>query len=261
VDAVADPMALLGALNPVPDEAVLPATSTYVPAQRTLHRILEAGRAEALALATGVDVGAGGGGPSGGARRRWRLVAGGALVVASLVTAAAVWVVTRPAGNPTRVACFAAADLDADTAVVAASAGGDPITSCEEVWRNGSFRGWGAVPPLAACVLASGTVGVFPGDPSLCDRLGLARHVAEGADWDARVGQLVDGLTSELASPACVDVAVAADLVRERLDQLDLDGWTLIAPATVAPDRPCASVAFDPPAKTITLVPVPVPSD
>ena len=43
----ADPLDLLGAMNPVPDERALPATSAYVPAQRTLQRIL----AQSLPLA------------------------------------------------------------------------------------------------------------------------------------------------------------------------------------------------------------------
>ena len=260
----ADPLDLLGAMNPVPDERALPATSAYVPAQRTLQRIL----AQSLPLAptapapdpraaSGED-----GGEGGGRRRRpsKRLVVGVAVATVGLVAAAAAWVVTRPADNPTRVACFAAADLEADTAPLAAGLG-DPVAACEEVWRTGPFQAWGAVPPLAACVLDSGGVGVFPGEPSVCDRLGLARLATESGDWNARVTQLVDGLTAELAYPSCVDVGVAADLVRQRLDQLALDGWTLIAPATAVPERPCASVAFDPPARTITLVPVPLPGD
>jgi hypothetical protein len=256
--AFADPLELLGAMNPVPDDRALPATSAYVPAQRTLQRIL----AQSLPLtpATPASDPRAGGGEGGGRRPSKRLVVGIAVATVGLVAAAAAWVVTRPADNPTRVACYAAADLEADTAPLAAGLG-DPIAACEEVWRTGPFQAWGAVPPLAACVLASGGVGVFPGEPSVCDRLGLARLATESGDWNARVTQLVDGLTAELAAPSCVDVAVAADLVRQRLDQLDLDGWTLIAPATVVPERPCASVAFDPPARTVTLVPVPLPGD
>ena len=260
----ADPLDLLGAMNPVPDDRVLPATSAYVPAQRTLQRIL----GQSLPLAPTAPApdprdGSGEDGGEGGGRRRRpskRLMVGVAVATAGLVAAAAAWVVTRPADNPTRVACYAAADLEADTAPLAAGLG-DPVAACQEVWRTGPFQAWGAVPPLAACVLPSGIVGVFPGEPSVCDRLGLARLATESGDWNARVTQLVDGLTAELAYPSCVDVGVAADLVRQRLDQLALHGWTLIAPATAVPERPCASVAFDPPARTITLVPVPLPGD
>lgn len=256
----ADPLDLLGAMNPVPDERALPATSAYVPAQRTLQRIL----AQSLPLAPTAPAPdpRAGGGEGGGrrGRRSKRLVVGVAVATVGLVAAAAAWVVTRPAGNPTRVACFAAADLEADTAPLATGLD-DPVAACEEVWRSGPFQAWGAVPPLAACVLTSGVAGVFPGEPSVCDRLGLARLATESGDWNARVTQLVDGLTAELAFPSCVDVGVAADLVRQRLDQLALDGWTLIAPATAVPERPCASVAFDPPARTVTLVPVPLPGD
>ena len=256
----ADPLDLLGAMNPVPDERALPATSAYVPAQRTLQRIL----AQSLPLAPTAPAPdrRDGGGEGGGRRGRpsKRLVVGVAVATVGLLAAAAAWVVTRPADDPTRVACFAAADLEANTAPLAAGLG-DPVAACEEVWRTGPFQAWGAVPPLAACVLTSGVIGVFPGEPSVCDRLGLARLATESGDWNARVTQLVDGLTAELAYPSCVDVGVAADLVRQRLDQLALDGWTLIAPATAVPERPCASVAFDPPARTVTLVPVPLPGD
>jgi hypothetical protein len=265
----ADPLELLEAMNPVPNEDALAPTRDYVPAQRTLQRILAAG--PALLAGAGVeaaedeadveqdpDTGTGGSGPPPPRHRRRLLVAVGVVAV-SAVLAAAVYIASRRADDPTRVACYAAADLEADTVALGAAAGGNPLGACEEQWQTGAFQGWG-VPPLAGCVLTSGIVGVFPGEPSVCDRLGLARLATESGDWEARVLQLVSGLRAELAAPNCVDVAVAADRVRQRLEQLDLDGWTLIAPATTVPERPCTSIAFDPPAKTITLVPIPPPS-
>jgi hypothetical protein len=67
-------------------------------------------------------------------------------------------------------------------------------------------------------------------------------------------------LSRALGAPNCVDVVEAAGLVREQLDQLGLDGWTLITPATHEQGRPCSSIAFDPPTRTITLVPIPAPT-
>ena len=164
---------------------------------------------------------------------------------------------TRPAADVSQVACFAAPDLQADFVAVKATSGLGPVTECSQVWATGDFQSWGPVPPLAACVLRGGATGVFPGDPSVCDRLGLPRLATDSGGGASVTVQLVDNLVAALAAPNCVDVAAAVDLVHQELDRLGLVGWTLIAPATAVPGRPCTSIAFDPPAKTITLVPIP----
>ena len=246
-----DPLELLARADPVPDERALPPTRAYLPAQRTLERILDL----PLPVAAGS--------PRRQAEQRHRrrrrvALATGAAVVA-LVAAAAAWVVTRSASDTSRVACYAAAARDADVVLVQARAGVGPLAQCSGVWASGEFQAYGPVPPLAACVLSRGDVGVFPGDPSVCDRLGLPR-VATDSGNDASVSvQLVDNLVAALAAPNCVDVTAAVDLVHQELDRLGLVGWTLITPATAVPGRPCTSIAFDPPAKTITLVPIPRP--
>jgi hypothetical protein len=205
------------------------------------------------------STGDGDGGEGRGGRRRWRAGAIGAAIVAvALVGAAATWIVQRPSNRQDTVNCFASASLDGDVAQPAA-AGGDPVEACREIWRTGDFKDWGNPSSLAACVLNGGDIGVFPGDASVCDRLGLPRLVTDDGTGDPQVAELIDSLTLDLTLPNCVDVAEAADLVRERLDQLGLEGWVLIAPATTVADRPCTSIAFDPPAKTITLVPIPGP--
>ena len=195
----ADPLDLLGAMNPVPDEHALPATSAYVPAQRTLQRILAQSLPRAPA-ASARDPRAGGGddGGEGGGRRRRpskRVLVGVAVATVGLLAAAAAWIVTRPADNPTRVACFAAADLEADTAPLAAGLG-DPYAACEEVWRTGPFRAWGAVPPLHGVRtgqrwrgrLPRRAVGVRPAWPApTCHgewRLECSRHPVGG--WSRR---------------------------------------------------------------------------
>jgi hypothetical protein len=255
---VVDPIELLMRANPVPDERYLPPTRGYVPAQRALQKILADARAAAASEAArdGLATQTGGGGRGGS---RWRTGAiGAAIVVLAVVAAAATWIVQRPSERQDTINCFASPSLEGDVAAAPAAAGADPIAACRQVWLTGAFRNWGNPSSLAGCVLKGGDIGVFPGDPSVCDRLELPR-LAEGGSGDPRVGELMDGLTLALTSPNCVDVAKAADLVRERLDQLGLEGWVLIAPATTVVDRPCTSIAFDPPAKTITLVPVPAP--
>lgn len=245
--SVHDPLELLARANPVPDVEALASTAAYLPAQRTLARLLDrplpvvkAGRRA---------------GPAGRRRSRRLAVAGAAALVALLASAAA-WVLTREPADSSRVACYAAADLGANTAVVHNGSTLGPIAACQEVWATGAFQSWGPAPPLAACV-RGGHAAVFPGDPSVCDRLGLARFATDSVDAANLTVQLVDNLVAALAAPNCVDVANAIGLVRAELDRLGLAGWTLIAPATAVSGRPCTSIGFDPPAKTITLVPVP----
>ena len=170
----ADPLELLGAMNPVPTSAPCrppvptcppsaPCSGSSPRASRWPPRRRPPGRRRLRTAAKAA-----------GHRRRpsKRLLVGVAVATVALVAAAAAWVVTRPADDPTRVACFAAADLEADTAPLAAGLG-DPVAACEEVWRTGPFQAWGAVPPLAACVLTSGVhrrlprraVGVRPARP------------------------------------------------------------------------------------------------
>lgn len=245
-----DPLDLLARANPVPTVESLAPTATYLPAQRTLARLLD----RRLPVVER-------GGPAGPDRRRRRsrrlpLAVAGAAAAAAILASAAAWVLTREPGDSSRVACYAAADLGANTAVVHDGSMLGPIAACQEVWATGAFQSWGPVPPLAACV-RGGRAAVFPGDPSVCDRLGLARFLTESGDTATLSVQLVDNLVAALAAPNCVDVANAVDLVHQELDRLGLVGWTLIAPATAVPGRPCTSIAFDPPAKTITLVPVP----
>jgi hypothetical protein len=239
----------------VPDDLALPPTRSYVPAQRTLERILSRPLPDAIAAGLGVPL-----------RRRRRpsrrrvIVAASAAAVVALVAAAAAWIVTKSPSDPVRVACYSSASLKADAALLRTEPSDGPVAACAEVWRSGAFRSVSSTTPaLAACVLSSGAVGVFPGDASVCDQLGLPRVATDSGGLTTVGVALIDKLVAALAAPNCVDVAAAADLVREQLDQAGLAGWTLITPATVASDKPCASIAFDPSSKTITLVPVPVP--
>ena len=97
-----------------------------------------------------------------------------AVAVTISVAVAGYALVSRPSSKPQNVACFAAADLRADTAVVGvddAGPGGDV--------RRPVGQGLPRAPlpaPVRACVLESGVVGVFPEAPGrdVCLDLGLA---------------------------------------------------------------------------------------
>lgn len=248
-----DPLDVLAGMNPVSDLGLLAPTRTYVPAQRTLQRILQRPLPEVVADELGRPR---------RRRPRWALVAAAAGAVAVVAAAATVVIASHP-DDPASIQCFASPQLSGDVAVVRATEGVAPVEACADVWRIGTFRPWsgGLAPALSACVLDNGSIGVFPGEPEVCDRLSLPRVATDGdPSATVRVVQLIDNLKAALAAPRCVDVASAADLVRGQLDQLGLVGWTLIAPASTEQGRPCASILFDPPARTLTLVPIPVPA-
>ena len=107
-------------------------------------------------------------------RRRVPRVAVLAGVVSVSVAVAAYALVTRPSSKPQNVACFAAADLTAKTAVVGVDARG-PVAACAGLWARG-FLGATPPPSLQACLLESGVVGVFPeaAGRDVCVDLGLA---------------------------------------------------------------------------------------
>lgn len=141
------------------------------------------------------------------ARRRWKrpvaLIAVGVLVVggAGVGTAAAFGVFSQAPADRSIAHCYATADLDDPTnhtdfmvAVTPqendADGVGDAAAAALEVctggWAQGRFSATDPkvsdphpsrtdypVPPLVACVLPDGSVGVLPGDPRTCAALGL----------------------------------------------------------------------------------------
>ncbi len=253
MNAPLDPIELFALLNPVPDDEALAPTRRYVPAQRTLQRIL----AEPDVLPPDVAEPAPPARPMAPHRRRWRAVLVVAAVTAAVAgSAAASYIVSRQPSRPDTIVCYAAASLRGD-AIQAHAAPDDAVTTCLQEWRSGSFAGFGPVPAgLAACVLPSGVIGVFPGDPSVCDRLQIARLATESDGLTTNVPQIVDQLTS-LTSRVCLDASAARQELQRLLDTLGASEWRIVGPTAFPPSRPCASLAFDPPTKTITLVPVP----
>ena len=190
-----------------------------------------------------------------GTRRRF--VAAVAVVVASALSVGfTVHALSADVTQPTGVGCYASADLGADTAVVSAD-GRSPVAVCEELWQRGDVGSW-PVPALAACVLPSGAVGVFPGGRATCATLDLApldeaAYLAGAGDFIALRTALVDRF---LAS-GCLDRPGATRVVEDELSAQGLGSWRIVTPTGFTTDRPCASLALEPAARTVLLVPAP----
>lgn len=189
-------------------------------------------------------------------RRRARAAAALALGLVAVGTAG--WTLVGPRDEPSKpltVGCYAVADLGGRVEV-AVQDGRPPEDICADLWRKGVL-GEGVVPPLAACVLASGTVGVFPGTgPGVCVAVqGTPARPAVTAEPDPVALRLA--LVETLHAEGCVGVERAVHLVRRALDDGGFRGWTVEVAGTPRPDRPCATLGFDVPAARVIVVPGP----
>lgn len=189
-------------------------------------------------------------------RRRILLIAV-ALVSAAILGAGAYagYVLTRPTQQLT-IGCYNRDSLDADTAVVAAD-GRAPAAICASVWAS-AFRDRPQPSQLTACVLATGPVGVFPGDSDVCGRLGLAPYRPDTAT-QAQVRGLAatkDALVAAFAG-SCLNEKKGREAARQLLDRHGFRDWRIEVSQPFTSARPCASLAFDEPHKTLILVPMP----
>ena len=104
------------------------------------------------------------------------LVSVAALAVAGIFAAAAYagYALTRPVTPVATIGCYESDSLDANTAVLAAGTS-SPVAACAVKYAS-AFPGSPRPSEFAACVLPSGSVGVFPGDTAgdTCKSLGLA---------------------------------------------------------------------------------------
>ncbi|MFP5319992.1 MAG: hypothetical protein ACLGI2_17085 [Acidimicrobiia bacterium] len=197
-------------------------------------------------------------GEAGGAvsRRRTRVAF---VAVAMVATVTAGWTVLAGPDEPTNrltVGCYATVDAGGRVEVVVRD-GRTPEEICARLWREGVFGG-AAVPPLAACVLASGAIGVFPGTgPGVC----AAVQGAPAQEPDAAGGPdpvaLRLSLLEALHAEGCVRPERAVDLIRRALADGGYQGWTVEVAGTPGPDRPCATLGFDVPGARVVVVPGP----
>ena len=108
-------------------------------------------------------------------RPRRILVVAVAIAVAGILSAAAYggYKLTRPAKPVATLGCYQTDSLDADTAVVAHGLD-SPVATCAHTYAS-AFPGSQPPTHFAACVLPSGSVGVFPATSAdTCKGLGLA---------------------------------------------------------------------------------------
>lgn len=229
-------------------------------------------------------------------QRRRRLVVAGVAVAAAAATAAAILVATRRPTHVSSVGCFAEAATDADTTVVS-STGANPVDPCRQLWESGamdpSVTSPDEVPPLVACVLESGAVGVFP--TTSCDQVDVAggdtpedARTSDGPDPPrpsdaADAGPTTTEIPDELSMPdyqtsdetvrraleevrltigdRCLTLPAATDLAEDILSDHGIEGWTIepIWPERHS-DQSCAGFFPNAPEQTIWWTPEP-PAD
>lgn len=186
-----------------------------------------------------------------------------AVAMLSVGAAGAFALVTQRATTTVGVACYAAADLRSDTAIVAAD-GRAPIEVCASAWASGAF-GTRPAQTLEACVLPSGVAGVFPAasDQDVCDMLGLAVLTTEASTLeDGRVLAFKVAIVQRFDSERCLDREESSAIVREELDRAGLASWAIIVGPGVNGEgfssvRPCAGLAIKQAEQRVILVPGP----
>jgi hypothetical protein len=108
-------------------------------------------------------------------RPRRILVVAVALAIAGILAAAAYggYKLTRPVAPVATIGCYETDSLDANTAVLA-SGTRSPVAACARIYAS-AFPDSQRPPRFTACVLPSGSVGVFPAaSADTCKGLGLA---------------------------------------------------------------------------------------
>ena len=203
-------------------------------------------------------------------------------VVAMSVAVAAYALVARQSSKPQNVACFAAADLTAQTAVVGVDAEG-PVAACLSLWANGLPRAHARAPVAGVPARVGRGRRVPRGCGTGCvSRPGPGRGVVAGTahpdrDRPARRPRPVahdrsthrffafrDAVLARFVGQGCIGAVAAEAIVREELDRAGLDGWTVTTGvgadgAGFSAGRPCASLNFHPEVRSVDLVPVPPP--
>jgi hypothetical protein len=199
-------------------------------------------------------------------RRRLALVLVPAIIALLAATAFTTYALTSEPTHLESIGCFESANLRANTSVVDAD-GRDPAVICAELWQQGVVGDAPAPQQLAACVLESGAIGVFPSSGAgTCAQLGLATLPPSYAAEGKRFAELRDAIVSQLGEPAsgssrgspkCVDEASARALIRRELDARSHRDWRIeVAGDGFTAERPCAEAAFDGKRKIVILVPV-----
>lgn len=190
-------------------------------------------------------------------RRRQHLMRGVMLavpVVLVLLGGVAYGLLRSPV-NPAAVVCWAAADLESSR-YGAMPEVTDGLAHCVDVWESMALVNEdvtpGSVPPLIGCLGQDETLWVFP---SLAEETcgDLALPEAGTTEIAAEIIDLRRRLEAYIESEPCVAIDDAAREARDVVADLGLERWTVTVEAP-PPDRPCASLAFDPSASHVIIV-------
>ena len=198
-------------------------------------------------------------------RRRLALVLVPAVLVALAVTGFTTYALTREPSHLESVGCFETAELDGNIAIVNADGRG-PRAICVELWRQGDMGPGPAPESLAACVLETGAIGVFPSSgEDTCEQLGLADFPPGYAEEAERFAALRDAIAAELGAsygsseraPKCLREEEARALVRHELAARGYEDWSIEVIGGGFAESPCAGVGlgFDGERKVVLLVP------
>jgi hypothetical protein len=198
-------------------------------------------------------------------RRRLFLVLVPAAALLLAVMGFTTYALTREPTHLENVGCFETAELDGNVAIVSAD-GRPPTAICAELWQQGAIGNDAAPNNLAACVLDTGAIGVFPSSGgNTCERLGLADLPPTYAAERKRFAELRDAIVAHIGEPPtdsspntlkCVSEADARALVRRELDARGYGDWGIEVPAGgYTGERPCLQVAFDGERRVVVLVP------
>lgn len=192
------------------------------------------------------------------ARRRRRLVLTFVPAVIVLLTAAtgftAYTLLREEPSHFESIGCFERADLSANVSVVSPD-GRSAVEQCRALWQE-DVVGSPVPAKLAACVLSTGPVGVFPSvDDQTCERLGLADLSASGAAEGRRFVRMRNAVYAQIGTPAsgssrgsshCVGEQRAHVIVRRILDAHGYSDWQVrTVGGAFSRERPCADVSFD----------------
>lgn len=193
-----------------------------------------------------------------GRRRRSRRlipVAAAAAVLTASGSVAAVLLTRSANPDPTTVACYAAAHLDANRVLI--DQGDDPLRTCQMAWADPQFADIfhdRPLPELAVCALPSGLIAVFPGGLGTCASLGLS----PASQTDARDDPVrqFNAIVIPQLDRGCVAIADVESIVREALTESGLSDWTVVN-AAGATSGLCGSIAIEAADEVVRIVAVP----
>ena len=200
-------------------------------------------------------------------RRRRRLVLTLVPAVVVLLTAATGFTAyTLLRAEPSHfesIGCYDRADVSGNVTIVSPDGRG-PIAQCRALWREGVV---GSPEPaqLAACVLSTGPVGVFPSTGhQTCEQMGLADLSVRGEAASRRFVVLRDAIYARIGIPGsgssrrsgpCVGEQRARSVVRTELDAHGYEDWQIeTGGESFSAERPCAQASFDGSSKTVVLI-------